>query len=76
MCNQTHKGAFDPEELGALQSVFNELTSQPWFDASEDARENFAKYLFDTFAHTTFDPDKHRSVIEASARMFYAKDAF
>ncbi|UNK40160.1 hypothetical protein MNR02_20720 (plasmid) [Shinella sp. H4-D48] len=61
MCSQTHKGAFDPEELGALQSVFNELTVQPWFD---------------TFAHTTFDPDKHRSVIEASARMFYAKGAF
>ncbi|MDP9587813.1 hypothetical protein [Shinella oryzae] len=74
MCSYTHYGAFDPEELGALQSVFDELTAQPWFDASDEARESFARYLFDTFADATFDPAKHRFVVESSARMFYAKE--
>lgn len=68
------KGTFEPDELGALKLVFDELTAQPWFDASDDARESFAKYLFETFPAVTFDPVKHRSIIEASARMFYARD--
>lgn len=58
-----------------LKSVFDELTSQPWFEASEEARESFAKYLFETFPAVTFDPVKHRSIIEASARMFYTPDS-
>ena len=75
MGNYTSKGTFEPDELGALKSVFDELTSQPWFDASEEARESFAKYLFETFPAVTFDPVKHRSIIEASARMFYTRDS-
>lgn len=71
-CNS--KGTFEPEELGALKSIFDELTGQPWFDVSDEARESFAKYLFETFPIVTFDPAKHRSIIEASARMFYSRD--
>lgn len=74
MGSYTSRGTFEPDELGALKSVFDELTSQPWFDASEEARENFAKYLFETFPVVTFDPVRHRSIIEASARMFYTRD--
>ncbi len=70
----TSKGTFEPAELGALKTVFDELTAQPWFDASEEAKESFAKYLFETFPMVTFDPIKHRSIIEASARMFYSRD--
>lgn len=69
------QGTFEPDELGALKSVFDELTSQPWFDASEEARESFAKYLFETFPAVTFDPVKHRSIIEATTRMFYTRDS-
>jgi hypothetical protein len=68
------RGVFQPEELGALKAIFDELTAEPWFDASEEARESFAKYLFETFPALTFDPIKHRSIIEASARMFYCRD--
>jgi hypothetical protein len=71
----TSKGTFELNELGALKSVFDELTSQPWFDASKEARESFAKYLFETFPVVTFDPVKHRAIIEASARMFYTRDS-
>ena len=74
MGNYTSKGTFEPEELGALKQVFDELTSQAWFESSEEARESFARYLFETFPAVTFDPGKHRSIIEASARLFYSKD--
>lgn len=68
------KGTFEPDELGALKQVFDELTSQAWFDPSPEAREGFAKYLFETFPAVTFDARKHRSIIEASARMFYSRE--
>ncbi len=71
----THKGAFEPAELDALKNIFDELTTQPWFDPSDEAKESFAKYLFETFPTVTFDPRKHRSIIEASARMFYTRDS-
>ncbi|WP_411034017.1 hypothetical protein [Shinella sp. BYT-45] len=74
MGSYTSKGTFEPEELGALKHLFDELTSQPWFDPSDEAKESFARYLFETFPAVTFDPVKHRSIIEASARMFYTKD--
>jgi len=73
MGDYTSKGTFEPEELGALKQVFDELTSEPWFEPSPEARESFARYLFETFPAVTFDPKKHRSIIEASARMFYSK---
>ncbi|MFC3073280.1 hypothetical protein [Shinella pollutisoli] len=74
MGSYSSKGTFEPEELGALKLIFDELTAQPWFDPSDEARESFARYLFETFPAVTFDPVKHRSIVEASARMFYARD--
>ncbi len=74
MGSYTSKGMFEPQELGALKHVFDELTSQPWFDPSVEARESFAKYLFETFPAVTFDPVRHRSIIEASARLFYTRE--
>lgn len=68
------KGTYEPAELSALKSLFDELTAQPWFDASQDSRESFARYLFETFPAVTFDPVRHRSIIEASARLFYTRD--
>ncbi|UNK36614.1 hypothetical protein MNR02_08815 [Shinella sp. H4-D48] len=68
------KTAFEPDELGALKQVFDEITSQPWFDASEENKQSFARYLFETFPAGHLNPDKHRSIIEASARMFYTRD--
>jgi hypothetical protein len=68
------KGQFEPEELDALKSVFNDITSQPWFEQSEEAKEGFAKYLFETFRAVTIDAERHRPIIEATARAFYAQD--
>ncbi|MCQ4635009.1 hypothetical protein GB927_033635 [Shinella sp. CPCC 100929] len=68
------KGTFEPEELGALKSLFDEIIAQPWFDKTPQNVESFAKYLFETFPAVHFDPRKHRSIIETSARMFYARD--
>lgn len=68
------KTAFQPEELSALKLLFEEITSQPWFDLSDGAKEAFAKYLIETFPAGAFDATKHRSILEASARMFYSRD--
>jgi hypothetical protein len=68
------KGQFEPEELVDLKRIFDDITSQPWFEQSEDAKEGFAKYLFESFRAVTIDPEKHRPVIEASARTFYSRD--
>lgn len=72
MGNYSSKQAYEPHELDALKQVFDELTSQAWFDPSEEAKEAFAKYLFETFPADTFDPKKHRLIVETSARMFYS----
>jgi len=72
MNSHSAKGTFQPEELASLQLVFRDITSQAWF--APDARESFAKYLLETFPGETFDPRRHRSVVETSARMFYSLD--
>jgi len=38
-----------------------------------EAKESFAKYLLETFPAGAFDAREHRSMVEASARMFYTK---
>ncbi|WP_119258556.1 hypothetical protein [Shinella zoogloeoides] len=68
------KTAFQPEELSDLKLLFDDITSQPWFDPSDGAKEAFARYLIETFPSGAFDARKHRSVVEASARMFYSSD--
>ena len=68
------KTAFEPEELHGLKLLFDEITAQPWFEPSDGAREAFAKYLIETFPAGAFDAKKHRSIVEASARMFYSRD--
>jgi hypothetical protein len=68
------KGTFQPEELAALKQVFDEIVAEPWFEATEEAKEEFAKYLFETFPAVSFDPQKHRPIVEATARTFYTRD--
>ena len=72
MSSHPLKGAFQPEERKSLQANFDEITSQPWFPKCPKARNSFAKYLFETLPGKTFNAERHRSVVEASARMFYA----
>jgi hypothetical protein len=68
------KSAFQPDELKALKTVFDDLTSQSWFKQSKEAREDFARYVFETCPAVNFDTVKHRSVLETSARLFYTRD--
>lgn len=74
MNSHSKKTAFEPGELATLQDIFDEITSQHWFPNFPEAREGFARYLFDTFPDGSFNPERHRSVVETSARMFYAID--
>jgi hypothetical protein len=68
------KGAFQPEELTTLKAIFDEVTHQPWFAKDEAIRLSFAKYLIETFPGSSFDPARHRSMVEASARTFHGLD--
>jgi len=72
--NPKNNGAFQPEELASLKSIFDEIIQQPWFAKDEAIRLSFARYLIETFPGPTFDPAKHRAVVETSARMFYGLD--
>lgn len=74
MNSHPRQGAFQPEELDALQSIYDEITAQSWFPDLPEAREDLAKYLFETFPSPTYDADRHRSDIEASVRLYYANE--
>lgn len=62
---------FEPDQLNDLKALFDELTAQPWFDTAD--KEAFAKYLIDSYPNGSFDAKRHRSAVEASARMFYSR---
>lgn len=68
-------GTLQPEQLTLLKTLFDEITSQPWFDQSSDAKEDFAKYLIESFPAEDYDPRRHRFVAETSARMFYSRES-
>ncbi|MGQ3213033.1 hypothetical protein [Shinella sp.] len=68
MNSHSTKCAYQPDELGSLQAIFNEITGQDWFPRSPEIRESFARYLFSSFPNGDFDPTVHRSVAEEIAR--------
>ena len=74
MNSHPFKGVFQPEELRSLQAIYDATVAQPWFPGSPDARSRFAKYLFATFPGETYNEHRHRAIVEASARTFYAVD--
>ncbi|WP_439624078.1 hypothetical protein [Shinella sp.] len=67
------KSSYQPEELAELKSIFDDVTGQSWFDP--DAKVSFAKYLIETFPAEAFDAQRYRSVVAASARMFYCRES-
>lgn len=67
------KTSFQPDELADLQAIFDEIVSQPWF--APETKKEFAKYLFETLPASGSEIKSWRATIEASARMFYSRDA-
>lgn len=68
MDSHSTKCAYQPDELGALQVIFNEVTNQDWFPRSPEIRASFARYLFISFPEGDYDPTVHRSMVEEAAR--------
>jgi len=68
------KSAFQPEELNDLKALFDDITGQPWFDKDASAKEAFARHLIRTFPAVSINIARHRSIVEASARMFYSDE--
>ncbi len=70
MTSHLIKGAFQPEELQALQTTFDYITSQSWFPDSDDARNSFARFLISSFPAEGFDTEKHKEHAETLAQKF------
>ena len=68
------KGAFQPEELRSLQSIYDEIISRTWFPKCLEARRQFAKYLFRNIPGDGLGICGHLAEVEAAARKFYALD--
>lgn len=68
----TGRGVYQPEDLSAMREVFEEVTSEPWFDRRPEARNSFAKYLLENYPDGSYDPIKHRAVIEDAARKYFS----
>lgn len=67
------RGVYQPEQLAAMQKVYAEITSEPWFSKSDDAKKSFAKYLMEHFPDGSYDPMKDRSAIEDAARKYFCR---
>lgn len=65
-------GVFEPHELQALKTAFEEIVAMPWFDPDPGARERFASYIIETYPHGAIDMPTLRENLETSARMFYS----
>lgn len=72
MTSHPMKGAFQPEELQALQSTFDYITSQSWFPDGEDARSSFARFLINCFPADGLGPQKTKEFAENLAQQFLA----
>ncbi|WLR94261.1 hypothetical protein [Shinella zoogloeoides] len=66
------RGVYQPEELAEMQRVFEEITSELWFDRRPEARKSFAKYLLENYPDGSYDPIIHRAVIEDVARKYFS----
>ena len=67
------KGSFEPEELASLKAIFDEVTTQDWFEPSDEAKVAFAKSLIENYPAGVYDARKHRALVLTSARMFYSR---
>lgn len=65
-------GVYQPDELAEMQKVFEEITSELWFDRRPEARKSFAKYLLENYPDGSYDPIIHRAVVEDAARKYFS----
>ena len=69
---ETGNSVYQPDELAEMQEVFKEITSELWFARRPEARKSFAKYLLENYPDGSYDPIKHRAVIEDVARKYFS----
>lgn len=72
MTGHATKGAFQPEELQALQATFDYITSQSWFPNSEEVRSSLARFLINSFPADGIDPQTTKEHAENLAQQFLA----
>ncbi|WLS03118.1 hypothetical protein [Shinella oryzae] len=72
MISHSTKGAFQPEELRALQATFDYITSQSWFPNSVEIQSSLARFLINRFPAEGLDPQKTKQFAENLAQQFQA----
>lgn len=68
-----HSNSFQPEELSAVKSVYDEIVSQDWFDQRDESKTSFARYLIETYSIGSITPARFRTIVECSARSHYSR---
>jgi len=59
------------DNLSSIECVFEEIASQSWFDP--EARYPFSRYLVETFPDGSYNPRRHRQIVEEVARTLFQK---
>jgi len=67
-------GILEPDELQALQSIYNEIVAEPWFDKGDLARQVFASRLLNTYQEGLTDFPRLRRFMILHAAEHFAKD--
>jgi len=68
-----HSTHLQPEELLAVKRIFDDVVAQDWFDAREESRSSFARYLIETYSISQIEPTRFRKIVEWSARSHYSR---
>jgi hypothetical protein len=64
-------GVLLSEELTLLQSIFKEISSQPWFSRAPEDQQAFAAYVIKTYLRGLTEPEKLKDFCTAAAKSRY-----
>lgn len=61
-------GVIYPAEFVMLRSIYDEISSQPWFAAGTEARDEFARFMLTTYRRGMVDPEKLQQFCMTAAK--------
>ncbi len=67
------EGVLQPEEIDRLQTIFDVVIAQPWFDLSDANREAFAADLIKLYRNGVVDFEKLHQLAALSAIASFGK---
>lgn len=61
-------GAFSPESISRIQATFDAIVASPWFQDTEDARQDCSDLVMRTYCLQLPDDPHQRCIEEARTR--------